>query len=560
MGPDVPVYLWWGRVAAEQGVDVVAERPGAAVLLPAVAGALGTGDVAAQAGVQYALAIAIGLAGAGLAAVGRPRRSTWLLAGLLTGLFATFLAAGYVANLAMAASYLAAATALAHGSRRGLAASIGLLAAAGLAHPPFLLAGLAVLVVSAAWSWGTGHPSSAARALRAVVGGGLLATVGLVVARIGGPAIVADTSKDALFRRLGREEMLLRLYRARFAQNWGRYAPWALLPLATIGVAASSLDREDPEPGNRLLMAWVAVTLVGIPVALITGWFPADRVVTFAYCLPILAAFGAVRLANARRYRVLARMAATLGVAAIAFGTVNAWGEQRVFVKRPVLDQLVAAARVAATTEPGTPLVFVVHDEGEPPFFLMTNTGNLARAAVPAARAADVRVHLGLLADAPTEGGAAFVLPAVYTTLSTPDDPTLHRWPGGVLATVPDPRPLPPMPDELRPSSPAAIAATTVAAIALFTLLGHGWSQWALRGAGAAAWASAAAFGAGALILAAFVVDRAGVGLSGRLGPLLASALAGGGGYALAFRQRRRELDPGVGERKAIEDQVPEVP
>ncbi|MDQ4108165.1 MAG: hypothetical protein M3138_05070, partial [Actinomycetota bacterium] len=39
VGPDVPVYLWWTRVGASEGLSMVGSRPGA----PALAAALAAG-------------------------------------------------------------------------------------------------------------------------------------------------------------------------------------------------------------------------------------------------------------------------------------------------------------------------------------------------------------------------------------------------------------------------------------------------------------------------------------------------------------------------------------
>ena len=43
---------------------------------------------------------------------------------------------------------------------------------------------------------------------------------------------------------------------------------------------------------RRFLIAWAAFTLVGVPVGIATGWFPPERVMTFGFALPILAALG----------------------------------------------------------------------------------------------------------------------------------------------------------------------------------------------------------------------------------------------------------------------------
>jgi hypothetical protein len=542
MGPDVPVYLWWGRAAAELGVDAVPDRPGTAALLPALGGTLGAGEVAVQAGLQYGLVVVVGLAAAGLAVSGGARRATWSLAGLLAGTFATFLAAGYVSNLTMTAAFLAALIALSVGGRRGLAVSIGLLAAAGLTHPQFLLVGLVILALSTSWSWVGGRRHEAGRQLAAIVGGGFLAAVGIALARLGGPAIAADTSKDALLRRSGLGSTLRQLYLDRFERNWERYSLWALLPLDAFVVAAgpSRGRRGDENVVHRLLTTWLAVTIVGVPIAAISGWFPVDRVITFAYCLPILAAFGAVRLAAVHRLRPLPQIVAVGAVIAIVWSALGAWDEQRVFVRSDQLEQLVVAGRVAATTPPGTRLVFVVNDEDQPRRFGVTFTGNLARAAVPAARAPDVRVRLGSPTDL-RPGAAVFVLPTL-----APDEPagSLHAWPEGVLSSVPDPRSLPPGPLEIRASSPVGIVGATVGVLGLFAVIGFGWSRLTL-GPAVAAWAAAPAFGVAALTVSAFVTDRVGIGLDGRLGPLVASGLAAAGGYAIAFGRGRPEVREG---------------
>ncbi len=47
----------------------------------------------------------------------RGARAAWVLAGLLAGLFTVHLAAGYLANLAFAAPFIAAAVCLAPGAR-----------------------------------------------------------------------------------------------------------------------------------------------------------------------------------------------------------------------------------------------------------------------------------------------------------------------------------------------------------------------------------------------------------------------------------------------------------
>ena len=61
-GPDEPVYLWWARIGAAQGISLVGGRPGTPALIPAVAGTLHLPFIPALAGLEYALGAAVGLA------------------------------------------------------------------------------------------------------------------------------------------------------------------------------------------------------------------------------------------------------------------------------------------------------------------------------------------------------------------------------------------------------------------------------------------------------------------------------------------------------------------
>ncbi|MGH2527542.1 MAG: hypothetical protein ACRDG2_12425, partial [Actinomycetota bacterium] len=134
LGPDAPVYLWWARLAGEDGLSVVGARPGIPALTLVLQGALGRSVVEATSALEVALGVSIGLAATALI---RTRGRVAFLAGLLAGTFAVHLAAGYLANLAMAAAFLAAAVAFADGTRRAAYLAAGILAAGGLAHPPF---------------------------------------------------------------------------------------------------------------------------------------------------------------------------------------------------------------------------------------------------------------------------------------------------------------------------------------------------------------------------------------------------------------------------------------
>ncbi|MBA3738765.1 MAG: hypothetical protein H0W97_09365, partial [Actinobacteria bacterium] len=156
VGPDVPVYLWWTRVGASEGMSMVGSRPGAPALAAALAGSLLLNASAVTAGLSSALGVAVGAAAAALVrATGGRIGASWLLAGLLAGVFSIHLVAGYLANLVLAATFLAAAACLARSRRTWWAAGL-LLAGGGLAHPPFLVHAFVVLLGAAALAWRVG--------------------------------------------------------------------------------------------------------------------------------------------------------------------------------------------------------------------------------------------------------------------------------------------------------------------------------------------------------------------------------------------------------------------
>ena len=149
VGPDVPVYIWWTRVGSSEGLSMVGSRPGAPALAAALAGTLQLNASAVTAGLSSALGVAVGAAAAALVRAAGFSRMTWLLAGLLAGTFSVHLVAGYLANLVLATTFLAAAACLAGSRRRWWAAAL-LLAGGGLAHPPFLVHAIVVLLGAAA--------------------------------------------------------------------------------------------------------------------------------------------------------------------------------------------------------------------------------------------------------------------------------------------------------------------------------------------------------------------------------------------------------------------------
>ena len=106
-----------------------------------------------------------------------------------------------------------------------------------------------------------------------------------------------------------------------------------------------------------------------------------------------------------------------------------------------------------------------------------------------------------------------------------------------MASSVPDPRPLSAFEQELAPASPRQIEGATVRVLLLLIVVGFGWAWWS-AGDAASAFALAPAFGVATLAIAAVVLDRVGFGVGGTTASV-ASAIAGAGGYLLAWQRRR---------------------
>lgn len=566
MGPDEPVYYWWTRVGASQGISWAGERPGIIALIATTAGTLHLPLVPAVAGLQYALAAMIGVvATAVLHGRAEGGRWGWLLAGVLAGLYAGHLGGGYVANLAFTLPFFAAGAALAARSRRGTDAAALLLGGGGLTHPQFFLVGACVLVTVAVWSRlreaEHGWTSDAGRVVVALAGAGAVVGAGALATLAGPGPLNADTSKDAFLRRAGLSDALHRSYLNRFWRNLGRYAPWVLLPTAAAGVhRARGFTR-------RFLVAWAVVTLLGIPLGLLTGAFPPDRIITFAFSLPVLAALGITWIWESLVRAGIAWAAwaaATLLVGVMAATAAISWSNQQTYLSPDGIDSATTAGRIAATLPAGTPLVFVVDGPVDTAAFLATQAGNVLRASVPPERAKDVYVYVGdvrhwferqptlrgdlafdtlsrdALASIPPGAHDVFVIREFDRTPGDLTDPRLVSWSDGVSTTVTGPRALPPVPGQPAPSSPGTIAVAAVLATALLWVVGCGWSMWTFGDRVIAA-AAAPGFGVAAIAVLGLAAERLGLPLTGSWGPTLISAVAGGLGYLLLVLQGKAQ-------------------
>jgi hypothetical protein len=544
LGPDAPVYLWWTRLAGVDGLSAV-DRPGVPALALVLQGTLGLSVVQATAAIEIVLGAGIGLASAALV---RRSTSAWgaALAGLLAGTFAVHLSAGYVATLTMAAALLAAGTLLDDPRLRAAVLAALLLGGGGLAHPDFLWLSVAILLAAAATAWRS-ERTEAFRIAGAAVGGGALLGLGSLAVGPGAPRLDVDTSKDAFLRRAGLGSELRSEYRERFVHRWTRYVEWVSVPLAIAGFGSG---RGSP---GRILRVWFVVTFVGVVAALVTGWLPPDRFITFGFAVPILAALGLMWVWRRLEQRRAIAIGA-IGVLTLLMlgGSAIAWNRQEPFMSdEQVVAVSIANAAISTSVKPGTPLAFWVNEPDEAISFSATRAGNVIRAGVPPDRIRDVVVLVPPLtggADSPERRALERLTAADLRAVESQTGRTAKAFvlrpfdafdaPRGAIVIDPpviDFRPV----DPVEPASAWDVAWASLATLALLSLVGFGWARMGLEDPVRAA-AVSPAVGAAALILIAVGLDALGISLGSTGGAVAASALAGGGGYLVGFVLQRR--------------------
>jgi hypothetical protein len=583
VGPDAPVYLWWTRLAGHDGLSAV-PRPGGPAVALVVQGTLHIPLTAVLAALECVLGIGVGLAAAALARTraagpslrgevrGWERRASWVLVGALAGTFAVHLAAGYLANLAFADLYVAAATALAIATRRATVGAGLLLGAAGLAHPLFLLVGLAVLAIAGAMGWRHDR-AGASRIAGAGAGGLALLAAGWLSLQAGPAPPSAVTSRDGFLKEAGLTDTLRTAYWYRFLHRWTRYVEWASVPLAVYGV------RWTDGFVRRFLVAWGAVTVAGVALGLASGLFPADRFIAFGFAVPILSAFGLIGLwrALAARKVLAASLVGVLTVAMLS-GALIAWARQKPFLSMTEVADVTEAGRYAAAAPPGTPLLFSVNASDRTASFLAARAANVIRAVVPPDRIRDVhvvvpgsgagsaesaeRVGLSRVTTAEAERATRAARGRAMTFLLTPFDavdappPSATRASGDVFVAMAGagtvPAPSRHALDSLQPSSPGGIALSTIAVLLLTGAAGYGWARTFVDDV-ASGVALGPSCGTAALILTGIVLERLGVPLTGSIGPTVVSAAAGGSGYLALFLLQRNA-------RSQAPDQVHQEP
>lgn len=443
LGLDTPVYTWWTRYGGAVGLGApgIGPRPG-------IVGTLATLQFLTQlpwgalmGAIGPVLALSLGLASGGLVEIALgPNLMRFALTSLLTAVFLSPLVPGYFATLFFGACFVAGLTLIVEGLDRAgwfsIATSVGLLGAAGLGHPVFLLFGSAVvlggavaLIPSSRRARGAGVPLLRTPAVRSglpVLGAAAVAAGGLAAVGVGlSPGL--DTSRDALLRRLGWSRVVLMSYRNQLFLHLPRFTGYtfgAAVIAGPVMEAAGDEGVRKAKDGQRffwgVLFTWLATTLAAIALLVLHFDVPGHRLVLFCVPLPVILAGGLSSLLRSDLERSFARhrsrkclgrgsflmaahvFAVLLLVAAGWFSWYPQWESASI----REASQLTAAGRLLASQPPGTPLILVTND---PEGLLITARANLLRDAVPAERAADVFPYLGrpndLLEARPTLNG-----------------------------------------------------------------------------------------------------------------------------------------------------------
>jgi hypothetical protein len=579
VGPDGPVYTWLARAAAATGLP---ESPGAGPGVPTLTlllgRILGTDPLETVTLLGPVLAACCALAGVALieAALG-PSLHRALLAAVFTGAFTAYLAGGWLANVAMVAVFLAAAAAMALAGRGWHPAVLcaAMLGAAGLLHRVFFLVGAVILllvVVGFALREGRqGRPWRQMHAARMAValGGGLAVAAGGALWMTTAATIPGDTSQDGFFRRIGLRDLLLDRYRERFWGDAGRAALPVAVGFGLAGWAGAAGDTERRD-GRRFLTllwgAWAVLTVGGILVLAATGWGPPNRLLQFAFFLPIGAAAGAAALL---RGGILGGVVAAVAAAAFVGGAMGGWFRQSPSFTAEELNAVRRAGRVIHRMElsPGVPLVFVVDTDQPAAAYHVTRATNLIRMGVPAERIGDVRIVVGTPEDVLErratrtgdpehdriasvylrEAGEALDRGAILVL--RPFNPAASSSEGGVvrpdvivLSDHAPPRPAPsrlPAVEPMNGLESIDLVWRSVTALLVLGVIGLGWSRWGLREGGwLASLAGAPSAGMAVAVLVGVTADRLGLRLD-TMGALLAVLAVGAIGFLVAARTRR---------------------
>jgi hypothetical protein len=576
-GWDAPTAVGRAQLVSAYGLDRFgAIRSGVPLLLTILKGVTRQNALTLVAMVPAVLLGVAALGGAALACAALGIRAWWLpILGFL--FWAAFGENGMLnlhldnmLNASMVLPGFAAAVGFVVWRKGALAAAI-LLAAAGLAHWPFYIFAVAILLVALAadlvWSRRSDPADPAGTVL------GLAPMIGAVAASGGFVALtflwVSPTGwTGARLRQLGSQ------LRERFFDTLADRSRYYALPTAGLGAlaAARSRPRSPRSRGWRLFLclmgSWTVVTIAGgIAQALRLPTAGAREIHYFfpASILTGLAVWWAARW-MAGRWRGPLGLVAAGALVAVAIGGFGAlfWAQRsndRPWFKQPVMAQAAAAAAYLETVPGDRPIVFVldVRATAFKPAFQQI------KAAIGPTLAQRSYAYWGLPADylagvlsrpngrpQPTPpqalpGGGADPLVIVLNGFNsrgfeqiTADQPEIVIADGVAVLRGPLPAtPLAPARTPLADTRPRALAWTLLSIVLFLFAAGGGWAVALLPDDPVLRVALAPALGAAAVTLLAFAWDRLGLTFAGQ-GPVAVAVLAAAPGWGLAAAARLR--------------------
>ena len=386
VGFDASWYVWRARFVGAEGLGALGTsvRPGHALLASILSGLTGVSQLRLAVILPLVLvsvfALAVGAfwaAGVGGDREERVEQGTWIVsvgvAGTLVG--ASRLVGENVANLLMLALMVTAVAAMARrlGGSRGWLGGVVLLVAAGLAHWIFLGVAMAVLGLTAV----LGLPVSLRQRREGATW--LSTEAGVVVSS----AVVASGAMGVLIAALLRAPFRTfeikedpRRYLPKFMTDLSRLFLPGLLPLGLVGGGALARwrDRRHPEPYGfwlRVLMAWTAVSAIGMVYGALTLDLPPHRFLTLLVALPgsvALAAAVGLIAGTVRRHagRVTGAIVAGVAVASVALPGALAWYRHGpgVWMDPAATQQAGTASAYLAHLPAGQPVVFLVDPHG----------------------------------------------------------------------------------------------------------------------------------------------------------------------------------------------------
>ncbi|HYT80305.1 MAG TPA: hypothetical protein VEQ37_13855 [Actinomycetota bacterium] len=387
VGFDASWYVWRARFVGAEGLGALGTsvRPGHALLASILSGLTGLSQLRLAVILPLVLvsvfALAVGAfwaAGVGNGLDGRLGHGTWIvavsIAGTLVG--ASRLVGENVANLLMLAMVVAAVAAVARriDGGRGWSGAVVLLVAAGLAHWIFLGVAMAVLGLTAI----LGMPVSVRRRREGVAWlsteSGIVASAVVVSSGVMGVLIAALLR--APFRTFEIKEDPRR-YLPKFRTDLARLFLPGLLPVALVGgggLARERNRRRHPEPYGfwlRVLVAWTAVSAIGMAYGALTLDLPPHRFLTLLVAVPgaiaLTAAVGLIAgIIGRHAGRVVGAAVAGVAVAGLALPGALAWYRHGpgVWMDAAATRQAAIASAYVAHLPAGQPVVFLVDPHG----------------------------------------------------------------------------------------------------------------------------------------------------------------------------------------------------